>query len=93
MELRPKMTACLPWVSIPARSSNDTIPLGVAGKKHGKSTSQVCLRWILDRGAVMAVGTGANATTAASYAQENLDIFDFSLTADEVQQLDQLKKE
>ena len=63
------------------------------GKKHGKSTSQVCLRWILDRGAVMAVGTGANATTAASYAQENLDIFDFSLSADEVKQLDQLKKE
>jgi diketogulonate reductase-like aldo/keto reductase len=59
--------------------------------KHGKSVSQVCLRWILQRGSVMAVGTGANATTAAAYAKENLNIFDFSLSADEVKQLNSLQ--
>jgi diketogulonate reductase-like aldo/keto reductase len=43
---------------------------------HGKSAAQVCLRWAIQRGAVIASGTGADATTAAKYAKENLDIFD-----------------
>ena len=37
MELRPKMTACFPWVSMPALSSRDMMPMGVAGKKQGRS--------------------------------------------------------
>jgi diketogulonate reductase-like aldo/keto reductase len=48
---------------------------------HAKSVSQVCLRWVLERGGILAVGTGANATTAKAYAKENLDIYGFSLTA------------
>ena len=58
--------------------------LAAIAAKHSKSQSQVCLRWVLDRGCAMAVGTGSNASLAADYAKENLDIYDFSLTADEV---------
>ena len=36
--------------------------VGAIAKGHGVSVAQVCLRWVLQRGAVMAVGTGANAS-------------------------------
>ena len=39
---------------------------------------------------VAAVGTGSDSETVKSYAQENLDIFNFTLTADEVQDINQL---
>ena len=51
---------------------------------HNASASQVCLRYILDRGCAMAVGTGADASKVGPYAKENLGIYSFSLTADEV---------
>lgn len=57
---------------------------------HGKSAAQVCLRYIVDRGCVMAVGTGSDASKAAEYSKENLDIFDFKLTDDELGQLSKL---
>ena len=49
-------------------------------EKYGKSLAQICLRWVLQRGAVVAAGTGANASTVAAYAKENLGIFDFQLS-------------
>jgi diketogulonate reductase-like aldo/keto reductase len=55
-----------------------------AAAAHNASTFQVCLRYIIDRGCVMAVGTGKDASTVASFAQENLAIFNFKLTDDEV---------
>ena len=54
------------------------------GAAHNVSTAQVCLRWILDRGCTIAVGTGNDAATAGTYARENLDIFGFALTAAEI---------
>lgn len=36
-------------------------------------------------------GTGSDAAKAADYAKENLDIYSFSLSASEVQQLNALK--
>lgn len=51
-----------------------------AAKAHSKTTVQVCLRWILQYGSIMAVGTGANSSTAKAYAAEDLDLFDFELT-------------
>ena len=54
---------------------------------HSVSTFQVCMRFIVDRGAVMAVGTGDDASTVDSFTAENLGIFDFKLTADELAQL------
>ena len=57
---------------------------------HNVSTAQVCLRWILDKGCVMAVGTGSDATKAAAYAKEDLDLYGFTLSDDEVASLDKL---
>lgn len=48
----------------------------------------MAVRWIIDSKCVMAVGTGANATTAGAYAKENIDIFDFELTAADMKILD-----
>jgi diketogulonate reductase-like aldo/keto reductase len=55
--------------------------LAAIASAHKKSASQVCMRWVLQHGAVIAAGTGSNATTAPAYSAENLDIFDFTLSA------------
>ena len=47
---------------------------------HSVSVSQVCLRWVLQKGAAMAVGLGANATQMPTYATEDLHIYNFSLS-------------
>eukprot|EP00947_MAST-08B_sp_MAST-8B-sp1_P002125 g2125.t1 len=57
---------------------------------HNVSTSRVCLRWVLERGGILAVGTGADPAKAKDYAAENLDIYDFQLTAAEVDTLNKL---
>ena len=59
--------------------------------KHGKSAAQVCLRWVLQKGAIMAVGLGGNASKMAAYSKENLDLYGFNLTASEMALLDSLK--
>jgi len=51
---------------------------------HNVSAAQVCLRYVLDRGGIIACGTGADSSTVASYAKENLDIYGFALTPAEV---------
>jgi len=45
---------------------------------HNVSVSQVCLRWVLQKGAMMAVGLGENATRMSSYAREDLDLYGLS---------------
>ena len=37
-------------------------------KSHNASVAQVCLRWIMQKGCIMAVGTGSNPKSVASYA-------------------------
>jgi diketogulonate reductase-like aldo/keto reductase len=37
-------------------------------KSHNASVAQVCLRWIMQKGCIMAVGTGSNAKEVAAYA-------------------------
>lgn len=56
---------------------------------YKKSVAQVCLRWVLDRGAIIASGTGSDPATAPEYAKENLDIFDFSLKKEEIAYLNE----
>merc|ERR1712086_107992 len=53
-------------------------------KAHSVTESQVCMRWVLQRGAVIAAGTGSNATKAPGYARENIGIFDFELSSAEM---------
>ena len=61
----------------------------VAGD-HNVSVGQVCERYILQRGCAMAVGTGANSSTAGPYAAEDLDVFGFSLTDAEMKVLNSI---
>eukprot|EP01062_Namystynia_karyoxenos_P008748 TRINITY_DN1308_c0_g1_i1.p1 TRINITY_DN1308_c0_g1~~TRINITY_DN1308_c0_g1_i1.p1 ORF type:complete len:302 (+),score=132.54 TRINITY_DN1308_c0_g1_i1:89-907(+) len=58
--------------------------LAQIAQAHNKSVSQVCLRYVLDRDCILAVGTGADPTKVGPYAKENMGVFDFKLTADEV---------
>jgi len=57
---------------------------------HSTSAAQVCLRWVLQRGAMLAVGLGKNTSKMAAYAKENLDLFSFSLTDDEMDLLNSM---
>ena len=61
--------------------------LGTIAAAHKVSPAQVCLRWALQHGVVIASGTGSNATTAAAYSKENLAIFEFELSSAEMAKL------
>ena len=60
---------------------------GIAGiaAAHGKTPAQVMLRWHLDEGRSV-----IPKSTKPSRIQENLDVFDFDLTADELFAIDGL---
>lgn len=60
----------------------------IAGK-YDKSEAQVALRWLIQQENVAAI---PKASTEDHLAQ-NFDIFDFSLTEDEINRIDELKKE
>ncbi|XP_053617227.1 aldo-keto reductase AKR2E4-like [Plodia interpunctella] len=49
------------------------------GKKYGKSTSQVVLRYLIDRGTIP-----IPKSTNKSRLQQNIDVFDFKLTPEEI---------
>ena len=53
--------------------------LGEIGKKYGKSIPQVALRWLLQRGVII-----IPKSTHKERMAENLNIFDFELTADDM---------
>ena len=53
------------------------------GKAHGKSGAQVALKWILAHNA-----TVATQSTSALHLPQDVALFDFELTADEMQKLD-----
>ena len=68
---------------------SSTVIKGIA-TAHSVGVSQVCLRWVLQRGCVMAVGTGSNASNAGVYAKEDLDLYGFELTDAEMATLSAL---
>merc|ERR1712070_1147946 len=53
------------------------------GANHNKTGAQVSLRWIQENGVSL-----STKTTKQSHMEQDLDIFNFQLTADEKQQLD-----
>lgn len=57
---------------------------------HSKTAYQICLRWVLERGCLVAAGTGNDPKTVDQYAKENLDIYDWKLTADEIATLNKI---
>ena len=60
--------------------------IAAIGKAHGKSTVQVTLRWLIQQNGVVAIPK----TSKLERLKENLDIFDFALTADEMAALARL---
>ena len=56
--------------------------LGSIGAKYGKTASQVALRWLTQRG-IVAIPKSTHKERMA----QNIDIFDFTLTAEEMEQI------
>ena len=52
------------------------------GKKYGKSAAQVALRWNIERGVCVTVKS-----TKEERIRENLDVFDFTLTEEEMSRI------
>lgn len=65
--------------------TNETI--AKIGQKYGKANGQVILRWLLQRGIVVIPKSVHKARMA-----ENLDVFDFELSADDMQTMNGLDK-
>lgn len=57
------------------------------GRKYDKSTAQIVLRWHVQSGHIV-----FPKTTNPQHMQDNLDIFDFELTADDMAKIDALDK-
>lgn len=57
------------------------------GKKYHKTVAQVILRWNLQRNVVIIPGTSNPA-----HMKENMDIFDFELTEEDMQKISQLNR-
>ena len=64
----------------------DPVLTGI-GKRYGKSAAQVMLRWHLQRGVVV-----IPKSTHIERMQENLNVFDFSLTGEEMAAIGELDK-
>lgn len=58
------------------------------GEEYGKSPAQVALRWLIQQDNVAAIPKAAS----AAHREANLDIFDFELSADQMQQIRQLDR-
>jgi len=56
------------------------------GKKYNKSSSHILLRYMLDRG-IAVIPKSVN----AERIKQNFELFDFSLTSDELKQLNEVK--
>ena len=64
--------------------SNETLTR--IGQAHGKNAGQVALRWLVQQDDVIAVPRSSNPDHVAS----NFDIFDFELSAEDMQAIDRL---
>ncbi len=68
------------------RVAKDTL-LQDIGDRHGKTATQVALRWLVQQDMVSAIPKSANPSRQA----ENIDIFDFVLSTDEMNQIFELQ--
>lgn len=64
----------------------DPLVAGIA-KAKGKTPAQIALRWVIQHPNVAAVPRAFE----SAHAAENLDVFDFSLTGEEMRQIGELK--
>lgn len=58
------------------------------GSNHGKSAAQVSLRWLIEQENVVAIPKASS----REHLEENIDIFDFELTDEEFEAIDNLDK-
>lgn len=56
-------------------------------KEHHRSVAQVCLRWVIQHDVVV-----IPKSTTQERIKENIDVFDFELSAEEIKQIDNLPK-
>lgn len=81
----------LSYVELKMATEKDTCLLDEAvlapAKKYGKTPAQVVLRWALQRGTCV-----IPKTTKPERLAENLALFDFALTADEMKAIAALNK-
>jgi len=65
----------------------DDSVVGEVAKVHGKTHAQICLRWLIQQPMVAAVPRALEET----HIIENLDVFDFSLSDEEMQRISALR--
>lgn len=58
------------------------------GEEHGKTAGQVSLRWLIEQENVIAIPKASN----TEHLRENLDIFDFELTDEQFEMIDEIDK-
>jgi diketogulonate reductase-like aldo/keto reductase len=61
--------------------------IGAIAKAHGKTIGQICLRWLIQQPMVAAVPRPLE----ESHIEEDLDVFDWSLSDDEMRQISALR--
>jgi 2,5-diketo-D-gluconate reductase B len=69
------------------RLLNDPVLADIAARK-GRTLAQVALRWLIQQGNIVPIPRSSNAKRMA----ENLDVFDFALTEDEMRRIAGLKR-
>ena len=87
----PQKIAVQSWYPLGGRGytgpmlSNKVI--GEIAERHGKSPAQVILRWELQNGVVVIPGS-----SNAEHIRENISIFDFELTREEMEEIGKLNR-
>lgn len=66
---------------------NDETIIEIA-QNHNKSVAQIILRWNIQRGVVVIPGS-----SNPEHISENISIFDFELTEDEMKQIEALNRD
>lgn len=74
------------WSPLGRKEALDNETLKSIGSKYGKSTAQVCVRWIMQHG-ILPLPKTVNPRRMA----ENADVFDFELKEEEMKTIDALK--
>lgn len=58
------------------------------GEEHGKTPAQISLRWLIEQENVVTIPKASS----VEHLQQNIDIFDFELTDEQFEQIDNLEK-
>jgi 2,5-diketo-D-gluconate reductase A len=73
------------WSPLGQGTLIDDERIGAIARKHGKSPAQVILRWHLDSGLIV-----IPKSVTASRIRQNIDVFDFTLDAEDMSAIDKL---